>query len=711
MTTSYKKRPDFFLRRNASFDDVDDASSIMTETTVDTVDDSGPVGKLKQCCTIDKSLLIVKLFYSFFYGAVAAFIPYLSIFYKQMGMTPLQIGMISGFRPFVSIFAGPLWGIVADRFQIRKVILIVSLMAWIVMGLVIGLLPPATPAPCPLDAKQYVGTKLWPKTLEPAKSEATHKTRYPFYATMDSTGLDGPPLSFFVLDLFPRPPPFKSGAKLLRAEPPSRDKRATSNVTAAAPTTPAVTKNIPTPLLTTQKNVTPAQSTEQKKSPKNSTKKPPTNPKTKPPSKKPTSKPKPKPTPKKLTTKPTTNKATTPQKTTKKKETLKPTPDEMITKTLARMLDPSDHSWMFEAASQRTLFLTYLIITLLAEIFWSAAFAMADVATLRILGTGRISEYGEQRWAGSLGHGVWSLSIGYILFYSRKNVTKCGIVLTITDYRLMFFTFAGLIGAALVIAIFLPFLEGSEHSSPHAMRAALNLFCSAHYGSILLTTVFFGMCYGIIWGYIYWHLENIGAGQNVMGVSTVVTATTQVIVFLFANRLFRVISHIAMLHLTLVIFSLCLISYTMLPNPWWVVGVEVFHGFAYAATWCTLVTYTGQAVPPAAISTVQGLLHTAYMGVGMGSAKLLGGVVIKSYGLVFTYKSFACACLIILAIFLLAQTCSYKPVLVVDEYTGQIQSHMSTSFPHDSPKPAKSYLLRHPDDPRYDTVTTTAWDK
>eukprot|EP00058_Branchiostoma_floridae_P009762 XP_002595250.1 hypothetical protein BRAFLDRAFT_128252 [Branchiostoma floridae] len=700
MTSPYKKPADFFLRRNVPLDDVDETSSIMTETTVDTVDtvdDSGPIGKFKQCCNIDKSLLIVKLFYSFFYGAVAAFIPYLSIFYKQMGMTPLQIGMC-------------------------KVILIVSLMAWIVMGLVIGLLPPATMAPCPLDAKQYVGTGLWPQTLATSKSEVAPKV-YPFYATMDSTGLDGPPLSFFVFDLFPRPLPFKHDSKLLKAEQESREKRAASNIPKPALTKPAATKNVPTPPLTTRKKVA---LTTKKEAPKPAPVKPtPAKPApAKPaPAKPAPAKPAPKTpapktpaakktTPKKTTEKPkqTTKKATTPQKTAKEKEK-EEKHEEQVTATLAKMLDPSDHSWMFEAASQRTLFLTYLVITLLAEIFWSAAFAMADVATLRILGTGRISEYGEQRWAGSLGHGVWSLSIGYILFYSRRDVTRCGIVMTITDYRLMFFTFAGLIGAALVIAIFMPFLEGSEHSSPHATRAALKLFCSAHYGSILLATVFFGMCYGIIWGYIYWHLENIGAGQNVMGVSTVVTAATQVVVFLCANRLFRVISHIAMLHLTLVIFSLCLISYTMLPNPWWVVGVEVFHGFAYAATWCTLVTYTAQAVPPAAISTVEGLLHTAYMSVGMGSAKLLGGVVIKTYGLVFTYKSFACACLVILAIFLLVQSCSYKPVLVLDEYTGQIQSHMSKSFPHDSPKPTNAYLLRHPDDPTYDTVTTSTWGK
>ncbi|XP_078662199.1 major facilitator superfamily domain-containing protein 6-like [Branchiostoma floridae x Branchiostoma belcheri] len=703
MAKPYKRPADFFLRRH-DLEDVDDASSVMTETTietVDTTDESGPMGKVRQCCNIDKSLLIVKLFYSFFYGAVAAFIPYLSIFYKQMGMTPLQIGMINGFRPFVSIFAGPLWGIVADRFQIRKVILIVSLMAWIVMGLVIGLLPPATSAPCPLDAKQYVGTNLWPQTLHVSPEPTLHKG-YPFYATMDSTGLDGPPISFFVFDLFPRPAPFKS--KLLRAESPSRERRAASNITSAVTTKPAVTKNVPT----TAKKATPAKTTEKPAKPKPTTKKPTEKPaKPKPATKKAT----PKPTTKKVTPKPTTKKVTTAKPTTEKKGTPKSKTDERIKKTLAMMLDPSNHSWMFEPASQRTLFLTYLVITLLAEIFWSAAFAMADVATLRILGTGRISEYGEQRWAGSLGHGVWSLSIGYILYYSRKDVTRCGIVMTMTDYRLMFFTFAGLIGAALVIAIFMPFLEGSDHSSPHATRAALKLFCSAHYGSILLTTIFFGMCYGIIWGYIYWHLENIGAGQNVMGVSTVVTAVTQVVVFLFANRLFRVISHIAMLHLTLVIFSLCLISYTMLPNPWWVVGVEVLHGFAYAATWCTLVTYTAQAVPPAAISTVEGLLHTGYMSVGTGSAKLLGGILIDTYGLIFTYKAFACACLVILAIFLLTQTCSYKPVLVVDEYTGQIQSHMSKSFPHDNPKPPEQYLLRHPGDPMYDTVTAAAWDK
>jgi hypothetical protein len=40
------------------------------------------------------------------------------------------------------------------------------------------------------------------------------------------------------------------------------------------------------------------------------------------------------------------------------------------------------------------------------------------------------------------------------------------------------------------------------------------LFCSVHYASWLFVAFFMGVANGVIWGFLYWHLENIGNGFN-----------------------------------------------------------------------------------------------------------------------------------------------------------------------------------------------------
>ena len=36
------------------------------------------------------------------------------------------------------------------------------------------------------------------------------------------------------------------------------------------------------------------------------------------------------------------------------------------------------------------------------------------------------------------------------------------------------------------------------------------MFLTLHYGSWLFSMFFTGVCNGVIWGFLFWHIENIG---------------------------------------------------------------------------------------------------------------------------------------------------------------------------------------------------------
>ena len=105
-----------------------------------------------RCCTsdkvvnflrIDRVLLPIKVFYFSFIGGLGCVLPYVSVFLKQLGLNPQQIGLISGIRPVIGFISGPLWGIVGDKYNIRKCLLLFSITAW--LGFYVGLyfIPPA----------------------------------------------------------------------------------------------------------------------------------------------------------------------------------------------------------------------------------------------------------------------------------------------------------------------------------------------------------------------------------------------------------------------------------------------------------------------------------------------------------------------------------------------------------------------------------------
>lgn len=65
--------------------------------------------------SVDQELLFVKTFYFFFYSAFGSLFPLMGVYFKQMGMNPLQGGFLIGCRPFVEFLSAPFWGSYADR--------------------------------------------------------------------------------------------------------------------------------------------------------------------------------------------------------------------------------------------------------------------------------------------------------------------------------------------------------------------------------------------------------------------------------------------------------------------------------------------------------------------------------------------------------------------------------------------------------------------
>lgn len=64
---------------------------------------------------VNRELLIAKAFYFCFFSAFGSLLPLMAIYFKNMGMTPTQAGILIGIRPFVGYLSAPFWADLADR--------------------------------------------------------------------------------------------------------------------------------------------------------------------------------------------------------------------------------------------------------------------------------------------------------------------------------------------------------------------------------------------------------------------------------------------------------------------------------------------------------------------------------------------------------------------------------------------------------------------
>jgi MFS transporter, PPP family, 3-phenylpropionic acid transporter len=78
-------------------------------------------------------LLVGSLFYWFYWAFVAAYDPFLNVYFSNLGLSGLQIGMIASVVPIASLIWAPFISAIADKHNKRVKFLQWSMTAWMVM--------------------------------------------------------------------------------------------------------------------------------------------------------------------------------------------------------------------------------------------------------------------------------------------------------------------------------------------------------------------------------------------------------------------------------------------------------------------------------------------------------------------------------------------------------------------------------------------------
>lgn len=91
-------------------------------------------------------------YYGLYFGAAGALLPYLNLFYQRVGMDTRQIGILAALVMLASLFTGPLWAALADRFHLHRRLLPLSILMT---------LPPALLFPTAHTFPALMALALW----------------------------------------------------------------------------------------------------------------------------------------------------------------------------------------------------------------------------------------------------------------------------------------------------------------------------------------------------------------------------------------------------------------------------------------------------------------------------------------------------------------------------------------------------------------------
>ncbi|XP_076295280.1 major facilitator superfamily domain-containing protein 6 jef isoform X2 [Lasioglossum baleicum] len=356
---------------------------------------------------------------------------------------------------------------------------------------------------------------------------------------------------------------------------------------------------------------------------------------------------------------------------------------------------------------QKTFFLLLLLV-IVGEFFAAPAITLADSAVITLLGEDA-DRYGHQRMFGSLGWGLAMFFVGIALDHSTAFPDHpCGPDLREKNYTICFAIFSVLMGAALITAtqihfkydiivsepevvkppaeptreeqlqsqlsqqLNLPSLqdssaavnpkpqppEGKTKMFAQTMReipewmTVLKQFKDLKCASFLFVAWFMGFGIGLIFTFLFWHLQDYGGSPTLFGVASVINHISEIFAYFFSFKLIRQIGHVKVLCMGLGGNVLRFLYISWLTSPWWVLPFEFIQGITHAAVWAACCSYIAHNTPPQLRTSAQGVLQGVHHGLGRGCGAMIGGIFVDAYGTTATFRAYGLCCLVVLGGFI-----------------------------------------------------------
>ncbi|CAF1424816.1 unnamed protein product [Rotaria sordida] len=610
---------------------------------------------------INRTLLFAKLFYFWYFAAFGSLFPLMSIYFKQMGMGPSYCGILMGFRPFVEFVSAPFWSVVSTRFRQAKNILLMAILSWIIFTVAIGLIKPP-PHSCwremnsthqIIERVGYPSSTIVPTIKLIVKRQITKSPIISLNKTKDiiynQNQLKNSTISTKIIltSTRQRKLTIKTTTKTTTTTLSSNLIEEDDDIENSEEDYPINENN----RLTTEINYKQRQQL-------NSINLLPIN------------------KPKKTMGNPLS-----------------------ITHTNLSLVKPLASSILYDKKDVRNVFMVFLLLIIVGEFFSAPAITLADACTLAYLGQDT-ELYGRQRMFGSLGWGLAIFIVATILDQSKSlTFHACGTSGPLEkNYTVCFAAFSVCMTFALITATRFEFSYNNNEQLPlrtlnddlkrkisstttskhiytnkydeeqtnidsikqeqyvtsntFKLMQIIQIFMSFKNGTFLFIAWWMGCGVGLVFTFLFWHLQDLGGSPTLFGVASVINHTSELFAYFFLHQLIHRLGHIKILFLGLLGNFIRFFYISIISNPWWVLPFEFIQGLTHAAVWATACSYLSQTTPENFRISCQGVLQGFHFGFGRGCGALFGGFFASSFGTDITFRVYGIISLIFMGIFI-----------------------------------------------------------
>ncbi|KAG8179142.1 hypothetical protein JTE90_015332 [Oedothorax gibbosus] len=271
-----------------------------------------------------------------------------------------------------------------------------------------------------------------------------------------------------------------------------------------------------------------------------------------------------------------------------------------------------------------------------------AMFTLSDTACCETVEKTR-ADFGRQRLYGAVGWGIMAPIGGLLHDY--------------TDDYLLSWIVMGLMFTLCLWNLWKMDLVQPQFSQ-NILKDVGKVLRNAEFLAFELGVLFNGVGFGILLFYQVWFLTSIGASSLLCGLVQTVQNFVGEIPFMFYSSWFiKRVGHFNILSLSLAAYCIRFLFYSYLQAPWFILPMEVVHGFTYGLFYATAASYAKLSAEPGTEATTQSILFGTHEGLGGGLGCVIAGLGFDAIGghQTFFYASifFGCGMLVNIALTLL----------------------------------------------------------
>ncbi|XP_006900565.1 PREDICTED: major facilitator superfamily domain-containing protein 6-like [Elephantulus edwardii] len=192
----------------------------------------------------------------------------------------------------------------------------------------------------------------------------------------------------------------------------------------------------------------------------------------------------------------------------------------------------------------------------------------------------------------------------------------------------------------LLVSLALPVTVCRQQESSSKMGKALSLIRGEPYLILLALTVFLvGAAVSTSQNFLFWHMEDHGSSELVMGFSVALSLLGEVLLHPFKAVLLGKLSRVGMLGLGLGCLAAQLLYYFFLWSWWSVLPIQILGAFSSRMIWWAVGASLEDLATPVTEKPLTAMFQGHLYGGGSSLGSLVGGLVVMSSSVAMLYQA------------------------------------------------------------------------